>query len=117
MLAEKIYLEEQQYELKNLLLAYPSDWFLNEKTLEKAKASLPNIVDFYKNMGVSNPEDNPLASVISEPLKEVYTIPLFSKKFCQILLDEISNMQEHFSFCPNPEEDKLRQIPEIVLSE
>jgi len=117
MLAEKIYLEEQQYELKNLLLAYPSDWFLNKETLEKAKASLPNIVDFYKSMGVSNPEDNPLTSVISEPLKEVYTVPLFSEKFCQILLDEINNMQEHFSFCPNPEEDELRQIPEIVLSE
>ncbi len=117
MLAEKIYLEEQQYELKNLLLAYPSDWFLNKETLEKAKASLPNIVDFYKSMGVDNPEDNPLKSVISEPLKEVYTVPLFSKKFCQILLDEINNMQEHFSFCPNPEEDELRQIPEIVLSE
>ena len=117
MLAEKIYLEEEKYELKNLLLAYPSDWFLNKETLERAKQSIPNIVDFYKSMGVNNPEDNPLKNVISEPLKEVYTVPLFSEKFCQILLDEINNMQDHFSFCPNPEEDELRQIPEIVLSE
>ena len=117
MLAEKTYLEEEKYELKNLLLVYPSDWFLNKETLKRAKQSIPNIVDFYKSMGVNNPEDNPLKNVISEPLKEVYTVPLFSKKFCQILLDEINNMQEHFSFCPNPEEDELRQIPEIVLSE
>ena len=39
MLAEKIYLEEEKYELKNLLLAYPSDWFLIKETLEKAKQS------------------------------------------------------------------------------
>ena len=87
MLAEKIYLEEQQYKLKNLLLAYPSDWFLNKETLEKAKASLPNIVDFYKSVGVSNPENKPLTNVISEALKEVYTVPFFSEKFCQILLE------------------------------
>ena len=117
MLAEKIYLEEQQYELKNLLLAYPSDWFLNKKTLEKAKASLPNIVDFYKSGGLEDPKESSLKTLISEPLKEVYTVPLFSEKFCQILLDEINNMQKHFAFTPNPDEDELRQIPEIVLSE
>jgi hypothetical protein len=117
MLAEKIYLEEQQYELKNLLLAYPSDWFLIKETLEKAKESLPNIVDFYRGGGLKEPKENPLKNVISEPLKDVYTVPLFSERFCQILLDEIDNMQKHFAFTPNPDEDELRQIPEIVLSE
>ena len=117
MLAEKIYLEEQQYKLKNLLLAYPSDWFLNKETLEKAKASLPNIVDFYKSGGLEDPKESALKRLISEPLKDVYTVPLFSEKFCKILLDEINNMQKHFAFTPNPDEDELRQIPEIVLSE
>jgi len=117
MLAEKIYLEEKKYELKNLLLAYPSDWFLIKETLEKAKKSIPNIVDFYRGGGLKEPKENPLKSVISEPLKDVYTVPLFSEKFCQILLDEIDNMQKHFAFTPNPDEDELRQIPEIVLSE
>jgi len=102
MLAEKIYLEEQQYELKNLLLAYPSDWFLNKETLEKAKASLPNIVDFYKSGGLEDPKESFLKSLISEPLKDVYTVPLFSEKFCQILLDEINNMQKHFALYPKP---------------
>jgi hypothetical protein len=117
MLAEKIYLEEEKYELKNLLLAYPSDWFLIKETLEKAKKSIPNIVDFYRGGGLKEPKENLLKSVISEPLKDVYTVPLFSEKFCQILLDEIDNMQKHFAFTPNPDEDELRQIPEIVLSE
>ena len=59
MLAEKIYLEEQQYELKNLLLAYPSDWFLNEKTLEKAKEGLKDLKismkDFEKTLEKMKP--------------------------------------------------------------
>ena len=34
-----------------------------------------------------------------------------------MMLDEIENMKRHFNFSPNPDEDNLRQIPEIVLSE
>ena len=110
-------IQEESYKLKNLLLGFPSDWFVNKDTLKKAKASIPNIVDFYKSEGTNNPEKLPLQSVIQEPLKDVYTVPLFSDKFCTILLDEIDNMQKEFAFVPNPEEDELRQIPEIVLSE
>ena len=115
MLAKKEINDE--YNLKNIILSYPSDWFVNKKTLNLAKKSLPNIVKFYKNMGIENPEKLPLTKVIKEPLKDVYTVPLFSKNFCKILLDEIENMQTYFNFTPNPEEDNLRQIPEIVLNE
>jgi predicted 2-oxoglutarate/Fe(II)-dependent dioxygenase YbiX len=34
-----------------------------------------------------------------------------------MLLDEVENMKLYFNFEPNPEEDELRQIPEIVLEE
>ena len=115
MLAKKQITDE--YKLKNIILSYPSDWFVNKKTLNLAKESLPNIVKFYKNMGIENPGKSPLAKIIKEPLKDVYTVPLFSDNFCKILLDEIQNMEKYFSFAPNPEEDKLRQIPEIVLNE
>ena len=115
MLAKKEINDE--YNLKNIILSYPSDWFVNKKTLNLAKKSLPNIVKFYKNMGIENPEKSPLTEVIKEPLKDVYTVPLFSENFCKILLDEIENMQTYFGFTPNPEEDNLRQIPEIVLNE
>jgi hypothetical protein len=110
-------IQEESYKLKNLLLGFPSDWFVNKDTLKKAKASIPNIVDFYKSQGLGNPSDLPLQGIIEEPLKDVYTVPLFSDKFCKILLDEIDNMQKEFAFSPNLEEDELRQIPEIVLSE
>ena len=35
-------------------------------------------------------------------------IPLFSDKFCKILLDEIDNMQKEFAFVPNPDEDEAK---------
>ena len=109
--------EQEEYKLKNLLLGFPSDWFVNQDTLEKAKASLPNIINFYKSQGLGDPEELPLQDIVKQPLQDVYTVPLFSEKFCTILLDEIDNMTKSFSFAPNPEEDELRQIPEIVLNE
>ena len=116
MFAKQI-IEQEEYKLKNLLLGFPSDWFVNKDTLEKAKASLPNIIKFYKSQGLGDPEKLPLQDIVKQPLQDVYTVPLFSEKFYQILLDEIDNMTKSFSFVPNPDEDELRQIPEIVLSE
>tara|TARA_R100000935_G_scaffold53827_1_gene81984 strand:+ start:1250 stop:1996 length:747 start_codon:yes stop_codon:yes gene_type:complete len=105
------------YLLKNLLLANPSDWFIEKETLERAKQSLPDLIEFYKKEGADNPKESSLKLIIEEPIKDVYNVPLFSDVFCRLMMDEIENMQKHFSFSPNPEEDKLRQIPEIVLNE
>lgn len=109
--------QSDPYSLKNLLLQYPSDWFIEQETLALAKESLPKLIDFYKGGCESNPKPSPLLSIISEPVKEVYSIPLFSKEFCKILMNEISNMKECLGFNPNPDEDELRQIPEIVLQD
>ena len=105
------------YEFKNLLLKYPADWFIEPETLEKAKASLGHIIDFYEGLGTKDPEKAPLQDLIKEPLSEVYTLPLFSKKFCELLVDELQHMQKTIAFVPNPDEDTLRQIPEIVFNE
>ena len=105
------------YTLKNLLLANPADWFIEEKTLKLAKSSLPDLIDFYKSEGVEDPKELSLKLIIEEPVKDVYNVPLFSDVFCKLMIDEIENMQKHFSFSPNPNEDELRQIPEIVLNE
>ena len=105
------------YTLKNLLLANPADWFIEEKTLKLAKSSLPDLIDFYKSEGVEDPKELSLKLIIEEPVKDVYNVPLFSDVFCKLMMDEIENMQKHFSFSPNPNEDELRQIPEIVLNE
>lgn len=105
---------EQEYELKNLLLSFPSDWFINKETLQKAKATLPVLGDFY-NDTTKSLDNLPLNTLIQEPLADVHTIPLFSEEFCNLLVNEMHNMTEYFGFEPNEEEDELRQIPEIVL--
>ena len=52
------------YEVKNLLLKYPADWFIEPKTLEKAKASLGHIIAFYEGLGTKDPEKAPLQDLI-----------------------------------------------------
>ena len=113
----KLHQPAPSYTLKNLLLANPADWFIEEETLKLAKSSLPKLIDFYKSEGVEDPKELSLKLIIEEPVKDVYNVPLFSDVFCKLMIDEIENMQKHFSFSPNPNEDELRQIPEIVLNE
>lgn len=109
--------EIQQYKTKNILLEHPADWYIEKKTFDAVKQSLPTIVNFYNNKGNNNPEPTKLHQVIKEPLKDVYTVPFFSQKFCSILLDEIQNLESFYGFKPNPEEDALRQIPEITFED
>jgi hypothetical protein len=105
------------YEVKNLLLTQPSDWFIEDKTFQAVKESQLDIVRFLKSKGQENLDNLPLHSVINEPIKDVYTAPIFSETFCDIFKDELDNIKKHFNFEPNTDEDKLRQIPEIVLQD
>ena len=114
MLAKQI---EQDYQLKNLLLAYPNDWFVDKKTLDKAKLSIPSLLKFYKSIGTEDPQPSPIQNIIKETVKDVYTVPLFSETFCKLLVDEMKNLESFYGFKPNLDEDELRQIPEIVLQE
>jgi len=107
----------QEYQTKNILLEHPADWYIDKGTFDAVKNSLPNIIDFYENKGNYDPSQNELHKVIKEPLKDVYTVPFFSEKFCQILLDEMHNLEDFYGFIPNPEEDELRQIPEITFQD
>ena len=110
-------LEIQEYKTKNILLEHPADWYIDDQTFHAVQHSLTDIVDFYENKGNDNPVKNKLHKVIKEPLKDVYTVPFFSEKFCSILLDEMHNLEDFYGFIPNPEEDKLRQIPEITFQD
>jgi len=105
------------YQTKNLLLTYPADWYIQKDTFDAVKDSIAPIVSFYEDSGVEPRKDTKLDKIIEEPLKDVYTVPFFSKKFCDILLDEMKNLEDHFGFVPNPEEDNLRQIPEITFQD
>ena len=109
--------EELIYQPKNLLLMYPSDWYVQKETLDAVRNSIQPIVDFYEDSGVNDRKETVLDKIIQEPLKDVYTVPFFSKKFCSVLLDEMQNLERHYGFNPNPEEDDLRQIPEITFQD
>ena len=109
--------ENLNYQVKNLLLTYPSDWYIQKDTFDAVKNSIQPIVNFYEDSGVEPRQDTKLDKIIKEPLKDVYTVPFFSKKFCDILLDEMTSLEAHFGFNPNPEEDNLRQIPEITFQD
>lgn len=112
--------EEQftdDYQVKNLLLTQPSDWFIEKNTFQAVGESQEKLADFFKNNGQNNLPNLPIDTLLTEHLKNVYSIPLFSETFCDIFKDELKNIEKHTNFNPNPEEDKLRQIPEIVLQE
>jgi len=109
--------EEIKYQTKNLLLTYPSDWYIQKDTFEAVKKSIEPIVSFYEDSGENKRLNTKLDKIIKEPVKDVYTVPFFSEKFCDILLDEMKNLEAHFGFQPNPEEDDLRQIPEITFQD
>ena len=109
--------EDLIYQTKNLLLTYPADWYIQKDTFDAVKDSIAPIVSFYEDSGVEPRKDTKLDKIIEEPLKDVYTLPFFSEKFCDILLDEMKNLEDHFGFVPNPEEDNLRQIPEITFQD
>jgi len=109
--------EDLDYQVKNLLLTYPADWYIQKDTFDAVKDSIQPIVNFYEDKGLGLRKDTNLDKIIKEPLKDVYTVPFFSEKFCDILLDEMKNLEAHFGFEPNPEEDNLRQIPEITFQD
>jgi len=109
--------EDLNYKTKNILLEHPADWYIQKDTFDAVKDSIAPIVSFYEDSGVEPRKDTKLDKIIEEPLKDVYTVPFFSKKFCDILLDEMKNLESYFGFQPNPEEDNLRQIPEITFQD
>lgn len=100
------------YQVKNLLLKYPQDWFIEAETIAVIKESLPKLSEFYKNEGKADPIKTNLSDYVKEPLKDVFTVPLLSQKVCEILMKEIEGM----GFVPNDEEDELRQMPEFVFA-
>jgi predicted 2-oxoglutarate/Fe(II)-dependent dioxygenase YbiX len=57
--------------------------------------------------------ETPLKKHITKIHPDIYKVPLFRRKYCKMLVDEIKTMQ----FQTNDDEDELRQIPEIVLKD
>ena len=56
--------EDLNYQVKNLLLTYPSDWYIHKDTFNAVKDSIQPIVNFYEDSGVEPRQDTKLDKII-----------------------------------------------------
>jgi|TARA_R110002020_G_scaffold202084_7_gene405098 hypothetical protein len=108
------YKEIAPYRLKNTLLGIHSGWCIDKTTLTLIQDDEKSIQNYEDSEAQKNLK-NILQQYVKKHVGDVYSVPLFTQEFCDLILDEISNMQKEFGFEVNPEEDTLRQIPEITL--
>lgn len=116
------YLEEESgnYVMKNHLLLVPAEWMLNEELSKDIEVTKPLLKKFLEDMDFRNtakPEDFPVLSHVKEHLPDVFSIPLFSDMFCQVMIDEINNIKATNGFKVNEKEEKEVQIEEFVLAD
>jgi len=104
------------YRIKNTMLAIQSDWMINKTTLAMVQDAEPELIKFHEGDGTQKLKI-PLQEYIKEELPDVYSVPLFTPDFCDMMLDEIKNMELYLGFKENSDEDELRQIPEITLQD
>ena len=105
------------YELKNYLLSMQSHWMINQHTYNAVQDTLPIIAKFKSGEGLTDMPKTPVHDVIKKIHPNIYRVPLFRRQFCKLLVAEIEQMKKEIAFEGNDDEDKLRQIPEIVLRE
>jgi hypothetical protein len=105
------------YKLKNYLLSMQSHWMINQPTYKAVQETLPLIAEYRTNNGLVDMPKTPVHKVVKKIYPEIYRVPLFRRHFCNLLVKEIELMKREISFEGNADEDKLRQIPEIVLKE
>lgn len=104
------------YRIKNTMLAIQSDWMINKTTLAMLQDAEPEIIKFHSGDGTKE-LNIPLQEYIKQELPDVYSVPLFTEDFCDMMLDEIKNMELYLGFRENDDEDELRQIPEVTLQD
>ena len=105
------------YKLKNYLLSMQSHWMINQSTYNAVQETLPMLSEFKSKSGTQSMSKTPIHKITKKIFPDVYRVPLFRRHFCKLLVKEIEMMKKEISFVGNEEEDKLRQIPEIILKE
>lgn len=105
------------YKFKNYLLTMQSHWYISQPVYQAVQETLPVLTKFSASDGVDRMGKTPVEKHLTKIFPDIYKIPLFRRRFCKMLVDEIENYTKTQKFEPNPDEDELRQIPEIVLKE
>jgi len=104
-----------KYTLKNYMLSMKSNWFINQPLYQAVEESIPSIAKYRVSEGTENLEKTPVSRMCKNPFPDIYTVPLFRRAWCKMMVEEIKEMEKHIAFKVNDEEDELRQIPEIIL--
>ena len=94
-----------------------SHWAITHSTYKAVQETLPLITQFTSTKGLHKMEKTPVHQIAKKVFPDVYTVPLFRRHFCKLLMKEIELMKREIKFEGNEDEDNLRQIPEIVLLE
>ena len=116
------------YLVKNHLLLVPAEWMLNSETSRAIEETKPVVKKFHgwtpeanepdmSYRSIAKPEDFPILKQTTEHLPEVFSVPLFSENYCELMLDEIENIKSKSLFKVNKAEEKSVQIEEFVFSD
>jgi len=92
-----------------------SNWPINHALYDAVQESIPAIAKYRANEGREDLHKTPIDKMCKRVFPDIYTVPLFRRQWCKMMVEEIKLMEDHVAFKPNEDEDELRQIPEIVL--
>jgi len=108
-------MQTMTYQIKNYLLSMQSNWPINHALYDAVQESIPAIAKYRANEGREDLHKTPIDKMCKRVFPDIYTVPLFRRQWCKMMVEEIKLMEDHVAFKPNDDEDELRQIPEIVL--
>ena len=83
-----------------------SHWSIMHSTHQAVEESLPILSKFSSSDGVDRMQETPLKKHITKIHPDIYKVPVFRRKFCKMLVDEIETMK----FETNNDEDELNPI-------
>jgi hypothetical protein len=108
-------MQTMTYQIKNYLLSMTSNWPINHALYDAIQESVPAIAKYRASEGKENLGKTAINKMCKQVFPEIYTVPLFRRQWCKMMVEEIKEMEKYVGFRPNNDEDVLRQIPEIVL--
>ncbi len=102
--------------MKNHLLLVPAEWMLVSEVSQSIDETRGPVMEALRKSGSHTPEEYSVFKHINEPFPGVFTMPFFSDKWCQMVVDEMKNAKNKGKFKPNEEEEEHLRIDEFVLS-
>ena len=99
------------------LLTMKSHWFVNQVTYKAILKTLPILTEHHEKRGVERMPKTPIHNHVKRIFPDIYRVPLFRRQWCNLLCKQLDVFKKEGVFEVNPNEDELRQIPEILLQD